>query len=68
MVRHPREYSWSSYRAHALGAADVVVSIHPLYRTLASAVVERQRAHRALFRPSLDAGFVDALRAATNGD
>jgi putative transposase len=67
MVRHPRDYSWSSYRAHALGAADVVVSIHPLYRTLASAAVERQRAYRALFRPSLDAGFVDALRAATNG-
>jgi putative transposase len=45
----------------------VLVSVHPLYRALAGAAVERQRAYRALFRPTLDAGFVDALRAATNG-
>jgi putative transposase len=67
MVEHPREYSWSSYRAHALGAADALVSGHPLYRALGTAADERQRAYRALFRPSLEAGFVDALRAATNG-
>jgi hypothetical protein len=47
--------------------ADAPVSVHPLYRALRTAAVERQRAYRALFRPSLDAGFVDALRAATNG-
>src|SRR5258708_662732 len=67
MVGHPREYSWSSYRAHALGAADTLVSVHPLYRALGTTALKRQRAYRALFRPSLDAGFVDALRAATNG-
>src|SRR5258708_35582461 len=67
MVGHPREYSWSSYRTHALGAADALVSAHPLYRGLATAAAERQRAYRALFRPSLDAGFVDALRSATIG-
>jgi hypothetical protein len=25
MAAHPRAYSWSSYRAHALGAADALV-------------------------------------------
>ena len=67
MVKHPREYSWSSYRANALGAADALVSIHPLYRALASTAGERQSAYRTLFRAALDTGFVDALRAATNG-
>jgi putative transposase len=67
MVGHPREYSWSSYRANALGALDALVSIHPLYRALARTVAERRSAYRALFRSSLDVGFVDALRAATNG-
>jgi hypothetical protein len=38
------------------------------YRTLGRAAVERQGAYPALFHPVLDAGFVDALRAATNGD
>lgn len=67
MVGHPRQYSWSSYRAHALGAADTLVSFHPLYRTLGRSAVERRGTYRALFHPALDAGFVDALRAATNG-
>jgi putative transposase len=30
MVAHPRDWRWSSYRAHALGAADPLVSDHPL--------------------------------------
>jgi putative transposase len=67
MVGHPREYSWSSYRAHAHGAVDALVRVHPLYLALATAAGERQRAYRALFRSSLEASFVDALRAATNG-
>jgi putative transposase len=35
MVARPRYWRWSSYRAHALGAADPLVSAHPLYRALA---------------------------------
>jgi putative transposase len=67
IVRHPRDYAWSSYRAHALGKADALVSDHPLYYGLGRRASERQKAYRALFHASLDAGFVDALRAATNG-
>jgi putative transposase len=67
MVAHPRDYRWSSWRAHALGAADDLVSEHALYRALGRSAAERQKEYRALFRPALDDGFVDALRAATNG-
>lgn len=67
MVRHPREYRWSSYRAHAQGASDLLLSGHELYDRLGRTLVERQTEYRALFRAALDENFVESLRAATNG-
>jgi putative transposase len=67
MVRHPRDYRWSSYRAHAQGAADPLLTGHELYDRLGGAPADRQTAYRALFRAALDEAFVDGLRAATNG-
>lgn len=67
MVRHPRDYRWSSYRAHASGAPDALVSDHDLYRRLGRSKVARQKEYRDLFRAALDDDFVDALRTATNG-
>ncbi len=67
MVRHPRDYRWSSWRAHARGARDAVVQDHPLYHALGRSADERQKAYPALFREALDPGVLDALRAATNG-
>jgi len=67
MVSGPGDYPWSSYRAHAFGAEDGLVSDHPLYRLLGGGDLERQRAYRDLFRAQLSAEFLDAVRAATNG-
>jgi putative transposase len=67
IVRRPRDYKWSSYRAHALGAADLLVAEHPLYRALGRSKAERQAEYRALFRGGLGVGFIEALRRATNG-
>jgi len=67
MVDHPRDYAWSSYRAHADGAKDPLVSDHRLYRGLGRTAAERQQEYRALFRAKLPDSFVSALRAATNG-
>ncbi len=67
MVVHPRDYPWSSYAAHAHGASDPLVSGHSVYRALDRDPTECQKAYRALFRSPLDAAFIDALRAATNG-
>jgi len=67
MVRHPRDYHWSSYRAHAHGATDPLVSTHDLYRRLGANQTARRAAYRALFRAELDDDFLEALRAATNG-
>jgi putative transposase len=71
MVRHPREYRWSSYRAHAQGATDLLLTgqelYDQLYGRLARTPIGRQNEYRALFRAALDVDFVDGLRAATNG-
>jgi len=67
MVRRPRDYPWSSYRAHAFGAADALAAAHPLYRALGRSQAERQAEYRALFRGRLGEAFVAALRHATNG-
>ena len=67
MVAHPRDYPWSSYRAHADGTKDALASDHPLYRRLGKTASERQQEYRSLFRGKLPEAFVEALRAATNG-
>ena len=58
MVDHPRAYRWSSYRAHADGAADALLSEHACYRALGRGREVRQKAYRALFRGALDSSFV----------
>jgi putative transposase len=67
MVAHPRDYRWSSWRAHATGASDPLVIDHPIYEALGRSAAERQKEYRTLFRAALDPDFVEALRAATNG-
>jgi len=67
MVARPRAYRWSSYRRNALGAADPLVTPHPLYQALGRSEAERQEAYRGLFGEALDAAFLDDLRAATQG-
>jgi putative transposase len=67
MVAHPRDYRWSSYRAHAHGAVDALAQEHALFRRLGKTASERQSAYRALVRAALDPEFIEALRSATNG-
>jgi putative transposase len=43
-VPAPEAYPWSSYGCNTLGAADAVISAHPLYLALAEAS-EAQRSH-----------------------
>lgn len=68
MVEHPAHYRWSSYRANAQGEASVFLKAHPLYEALGGDHAERVAAYRELFRHQIDAGLVDQLRSATNGN
>lgn len=66
MVRHPRDYRWSSYHAHADGNADPLVHDHELYERLGRSAKARQAAYRELFRTHMPQADMDALRHATN--
>ena len=68
MVNHPAEYRWSSYRIHAQGEATTLITPHSIYSALGSNDIDRLACYRELFRSHLDAGMVDEIRAATNGN
>jgi putative transposase len=67
MVRHPREYPWSSYRINAEGNARAMVVPHDQYRALARNDEARRAAYRDLVRARLDEQIVNDIRTATNG-
>jgi putative transposase len=68
MVAHPADYPWSSYRANAQGAEDVLVTPHEIYLALGSTAEQRQATYRDLFRSELEPGLVDQIRQASNGN
>jgi len=44
MVGHPRQYRWSSYRAHAESKEDALAAFHPILRRLRRDLAARQQA------------------------
>jgi len=66
MVRAPGEYRWSSYRHHAFGIADGLLSTHAQYEQLGDGAEARQQAYRALFFNELDAKELAEIRSAVN--
>jgi putative transposase len=66
VVRHPRDYRWSSYHYHAEGRADPLLTPHSIYQRLGGTAAARQQAYRALFRHHLSGETLDNIREATN--
>lgn len=66
IVADPSHYSWSSYRANALGMRDELISPHGLYMALGDSESSRQFAYRAMFVATSDASSLDLIRSATN--
>ncbi len=65
MVRRPADYPYSSYAAHAQGAASELLRDHELYQRLGRSPKTRQAAYRQLFRAKLPKADVEAIRQAT---
>ncbi|MFV2032186.1 MAG: transposase [Gammaproteobacteria bacterium] len=53
LVKHPREYAWSSYAHNAMGRQDSLISEHKIYQTLGATERERSKAYRSLFRKKM---------------
>lgn len=68
MVKDPAEYTWSSYRANALGEDNALLTPHFLYNGLGHKKDERQAAYRALFKAHLEDEIINDIQQATNGN
>jgi putative transposase len=65
MVAAAEDHPWSSYRRNALGHADPLVTEHPVFTALGPTPEARNQAYAALFRQTLDADLLAAIRDAT---
>lgn len=64
MVNTPSMYRWSSYRCNAQGKADIVVTQHPLYKSLGKNSTERMQAYKDLFKAHIDQVEHDKIQKA----
>jgi len=67
MVRHPRDYRWSSYLANGEEVPSRLLRPHEEYLALGRQEDERRAAYQALFRSELEPKEVEEIRAAVNG-
>jgi putative transposase len=66
MVRHPRDYRWSSYSTNAEGMPSTLLTPHFTYRALAGSDQERLASYRALFGTALSDAELKAIRESVN--
>lgn len=62
LVAAPDAYRWSSYRAHAFGVRDLVLTPHVVFEALATTADHRQQAWRRMCVPESHNEHLDALR------
>jgi len=66
MVRHPRDYPWSSYRINAEGEESGLIRPHPVFLALGADEVTRRKAYQALFVDELEPSIVENFRRCAN--
>jgi len=66
MVQGSGEYAWSSYRHHAFGIPNNLLSAHERYESLGDHGESRQQAYRELFRTELDRKELADIRDTAN--
>lgn len=66
MVKHPADFSWSSFRANALGVHDALVTRHELYLRMGRDSDERRLVYGDLFKSSAAPETLSRIRDCTN--
>ena len=66
MVSHPADYPWSSFRYHAMGEADAMITPHDCWLNLGKDDQARRAAYRALFNERMTRSDVDSIRQSIN--
>jgi len=66
MVRLARDYPWSSYRHHAEGRLDPLLTEHACYLQLAGTAAERRDAYRTLCAETIALDDIECIRSSVN--
>ncbi|HET7672741.1 MAG TPA: transposase [Burkholderiales bacterium] len=66
LVSAPADYRWTSYRHHAHGITDALVTAHELVERLGLDDDARREAYRDLFRDPMEHAVIERIREATN--
>lgn len=64
MVKHPRQYKWTSYPANAYGKDNPLITPHECYMALGRSSPARQQAYRDLFKAPMEEETIHAIRSA----
>lgn len=64
MVRNPADYRWSSYRSHAFGVHDALVTFDAGYFALGDTPAARRAYYRQTCEASIDKGLLARIRSA----
>jgi putative transposase len=67
IVRHPREYPWSSYLSNASGSPSGLLTPHELYLRLGTEPPDRGLAYQALFDTPPEEKRLELIRESVNG-
>lgn len=67
MVKHPRQYPWSSYRANAEQGSNPLLRGHPEYLNLGLSDSARCTVYASFFDSHADSSEADGIRSATRG-
>jgi putative transposase len=67
MVRHPRDYAWSSHRGNAELYPSTLIVPHQEYIGLGETPQQRASVYRRSFRFELDPADLREIRLAANG-
>ncbi len=66
MVKHPKDYPWSSYHFNANNKNDPLVTTHKLYRAMGNNRHEQCNAYKSLFKTKINNTDLDSIRNSTN--
>lgn len=66
LVKHPAEFSWSSYQCNGLGKTSDLLTPHPLYLSLGKNDFTRLDSYRAFIEQHFDSRLLEDIRRATN--
>ncbi|MGD2054992.1 MAG: transposase, partial [Gammaproteobacteria bacterium] len=68
LVKHPLQYSWSSYGVNAHGDESELITAHGVYEALGVSKPDRYRSYRSLFKDQLTPTLVKEISEHLHGE